>query len=397
MTPRIRVAFWADSVLMPKTTGTATFLKGLFAGLIARHEHNFAITLWTTSAYQSALLRTLLPAGNWRDATLPISRQRILTKSTWLAGFPDVSKWIGHHDLYLSGYHWPLGRRDVPFIGIMLDFVALDCPEEYNRSYRAYVASLLYRASFRIGCARATRIVCISDFTYASLCRHLPEFVHKCVVIPHGINPADWESREPRWVLDDFNSEAQLPTSLPFFLTVGQHVARKNLHGLIRAFSRVRCDRSTDAALLIVGGENVLTSQLKALACQYNVADRVFFVGHVNFSTLRVLMQHAHAFVMPSLYEGFGLPVLEAFAAGTPVICSSTTALGEIAGNAALVVNPRDDADLADAMCQVLADRNLREQLLLKGRRRVYDFTMERAVDAYADLMLSTARQGAYS
>ncbi|MES4785747.1 MAG: glycosyltransferase family 1 protein, partial [Nitrospiraceae bacterium] len=94
---------------------------------------------------------------------------------------------------------------------------------------------------------------------------------------------------------------------------------------------------------------------------------------------LRLLYCHADLFVFPSVYEGFGMPVLEAMACGAPVITSKTTALSEVAGEAAVLVNPEDAEELADAIMRVLEDQTLREALRLKGLERVKQFTWERA------------------
>ena len=131
--------------------------------------------------------------------------------------------------------------------------------------------------------------------------------------------------------------------------------------------------------VVLVGDQTHRFGDLKQSAHQYGLADRVVCTGRLPMADLRVLYSSADLFVFPSIYEGFGMPVLEAMACGAPVITSNRTALPEVAGDAAILVNPEDADELADAILRVLADHTLQAELKARGFKRAKQFTWEQA------------------
>jgi glycosyltransferase involved in cell wall biosynthesis len=159
-----------------------------------------------------------------------------------------------------------------------------------------------------------------------------------------------------------------LPAGRRWILYVGSEQPRKNFVGLIRAFAELHRTRP-DLALLKVGQPEVLEQRERARSAAHalGVADAIYFIGHAS-QNLRELYNLADLFVFPSLYEGFGLPPLEAMACGTPVICSNRTSLPEVVGEAALICEP-DPVAMASAMARVLDDPGLARDLARRGRR----------------------------
>jgi len=158
----------------------------------------------------------------------------------------------------------------------------------------------------------------------------------------------------------------------PFFLYTGNISPRKNLHALLEAFARIK--DQTDADLVVTGGlswSDSWTGWVESLG----LGERVRRLGFIERSDMPVLYASAMAYVFPSLFEGFGLPVLEAQAVGTPVICSNATSLPEVAGESALMVAPEDVEGLARALAQTAADPGLRADLAAKGRENVRRFS----------------------
>jgi glycosyltransferase involved in cell wall biosynthesis len=147
--------------------------------------------------------------------------------------------------------------------------------------------------------------------------------------------------------------------------------------------------------LLIIGDEISKYPNLRRLVHRFQLHQHVRFLGFVPDQTLAVLYQLAAVFVFPSLYEGFGLPPLEAMAAGAPVITSNVSSLPEVVGDAALLIDPTDSAAIADAMARVLGDEALREHLICRGRERVKAFSWKRSVarirEVYAELVGAVA------
>jgi glycosyltransferase involved in cell wall biosynthesis len=187
----------------------------------------------------------------------------------------------------------------------------------------------------------------------------------------------------------------------PFLLYVGRTNPQKNIPRLVEAFAVLRGEIQDhpiyrDLRLLIIGDEISRYPALRHAVIQSRVEDTVRFLGFVPIDTLRSFYQAASAFVFPSLYEGFGLPPLEAMACGTPVVCSSVSSLPEVVGDAAEIVNPENVFDIARGMREVLLDRARRSRMVERGfeqaRRFSWERTAQQVLDAYEEIGSSKKR-----
>ncbi len=165
----------------------------------------------------------------------------------------------------------------------------------------------------------------------------------------------------------------------PYILNVGTLEPRKNLDGLLRAFAAAR-RQGLPHTLVIAGARGWGKSRLAPLVAQLGLADAVLFTGFVADEDLPHLYVGADFFIYPSLYEGFGLPPLEAMACGTPVITTNVSSLPEVTGDAALLVDPRSEAELAAAMLRLAGDSQLRQDLRERGLARAKEFSWQRTV-----------------
>src|SRR5262249_29981612 len=161
----------------------------------------------------------------------------------------------------------------------------------------------------------------------------------------------------------------------PYILTVGRLNARKNLVGLLRAFERVRPALAAPFQLVLAGPRDCRTDALDRAIVASPYAQDVRRVGALSTEDLAALLRGATAFAYPSLFEGFGLPPLEAMASGVPVVCSNTTSLPEVVGDAALTFDPSRIDDIAAALRRVLTDPALRVDLAVRGRARAARFS----------------------
>jgi len=161
---------------------------------------------------------------------------------------------------------------------------------------------------------------------------------------------------------------------------------------LIEAFSLLKKRGFEEVRLLIIGDEISKYPNLRRLVHRHQLHQQVRFLGFVPDETLAVLYRLASAFVFPSLYEGFGLPTLEAMAAGAPVITSNVSSLPEVVGDAALLIDPLDAGAIAAAMERVLSDPALSADLTRRGRERVKAFSWERSVARIREVYGELAR-----
>jgi glycosyltransferase involved in cell wall biosynthesis len=166
----------------------------------------------------------------------------------------------------------------------------------------------------------------------------------------------------------------------PYILYTGNIKPHKNVDRLIEAFSILRRQGFEDLKLLIIGDEISKYPNLRRLVHRFQLHQHVRFLGFVPDATLAALYRLASVFVFPSLYEGFGLPPLEAMAAGAPVVTSNVSSLPEVVGDAALLIDPMDAGAIAAAMARVLSEPQLREDLIRRGHERIKAFSWERSV-----------------
>ncbi len=219
--------------------------------------------------------------------------------------------------------------------------------------------------------ARADRVLADSEATRADLIRLLGTPPEKVEVLYSGVDARFRPEPEPG---ERERLRARYGLDRPYVLSVGTLQPRKNYVRLIRAFVRLP---DTGRVLVIAGGRGWLYESVLEEAARH--PDRVRVLGFVEDEDLPALYRGADLFVFPSFYEGFGLPVLEAMACGVPVVCSGVSSLPEVAGDAALLVDPEDEEGLGRAMQRALEDEELRGEMRVRGQARAALFTWERA------------------
>ena len=242
-----------------------------------------------------------------------------------------------------------------------------------NRLGYAYARSSMWMAT-----RRANRVLTVSEASKRDILRYFRVPEGKIDVIYNAIDDRLGETPTAEEV-ERVRERYQL--NAPYVLYAGNIKPHKNLERLIEAFHTLRQDPDLGhVKLLIIGDEISKYASLRRAVHRYKLHKYVRFFGFVPDKTLAVLYRLARVFVFPSLYEGFGFPPLEAMASGTPVITSNVSSLPEVVGDAALLINPLDPAEIAQAMRRVLMDSELREELRQRGLRRVSEFSWERSV-----------------
>jgi glycosyltransferase involved in cell wall biosynthesis len=230
----------------------------------------------------------------------------------------------------------------------------------------------------------STRLLAISDTTRADLLRFYKIAPEKITVTPLGVDPVFFEIPRRRRVAD------------PFILTVSTLHPHKNLDGLMRAFAEFRKTRP-EFRLIVVGLRGFYTAALEELRTSLGLSAAVHFTGWIPRAELYDLFAGATAFLFPSTFEGFGLPVLEALAAGIPVACSRIEPLSSLAGSAALQFHPGERSAILDAMVRITSDDELRARLSAAGPIRAKEFSWARTAQVTLDVMTASVRQRAPS
>jgi len=254
-----------------------------------------------------------------------------------------------------------------------------------------------YYSQVRRAARSADAIVAVSNSTKQDIMHQLGVPEHKVFVVHNGISPKFRHIEDHRVVRD---SVRKYGIEWPFILFVGTLEPRKNLGTLIRAFAdfekitpaRSSHDGDAPPRLVIVGRRGWLCDELGAQVAALQLSDRVVFPGQVEGDDLVALYNAATFLVQPSIYEGFGLPPLEAMACGTPCIVSNTSSLPEVVGDAAVKVDPLDVQGWAKAMATLWSSVDLREELRQRGLAWSRQFTWETAARKTLEVYHAVAR-----
>lgn len=221
---------------------------------------------------------------------------------------------------------------------------------------------------------RGDRIIAVSQNTKADLMEYFDVDGKKIQVVYNGVEER-FRERLPEDEVD--RRLAALGIARPYLLFVGNPKPHKNLDNVVQAYARARRLSPFDAPLVCVGAKSGADAKIRQRAEYLGVADRVLLLGHVADEVLPAVYQGATLFLYPTLYEGFGLPVVEAMASGVAVVTSSTSALKEIAEGYARLVDPLDVPAMAEAIAELMADDDRRAALAKLGARRAEDFRWE--------------------
>lgn len=352
-------------------SGNETYIRGLIEGFLAV-DPPFDILLYHTARSR---LPSGLPADRfhprrvWPAANLP----RVLGASPWAARRDKL-------DLFHATYTLP-PALPCPGIVTVHDVSFRLFPRAFSPRDRL-VLSLAVARSVRV----ATRVITISESSRRDILRlyRVPE--ERVTAIPLAAS-ARFQPVTSAARLDEVRHRYNLPRD--YILAVGNLQPRKNLPRLLRAYAELKLHDDAVPSLVLAGKALWRESDVYRTATTLGLAGAIVFTGYVPDNDLAALYSGALCFVYPSLYEGFGLPVLEAMACGTPVIASATSSIPEVAGDAALLVNPLEEAELARAMRRLIDDESLRARLRSNGRAHAANFswtvTARRTGEVYAE------------
>ena len=341
-------------------------LAAALATLDAPYDYRLFVSGATPPALPAA------PAANfaWRPTAIS---PRWLARIWQRARLPlPVEVFTGKVDLFhATDFVLPHTLESTRTLLTVHDLSFVRVPEAASPPLKAYLDAVVPRSV-----ARADHILADSFATRDDLIELYKTPSRKITVLYSGVDQRFRRVADGR-ALDAIRAKYGLAGG-PYILSVGTVQPRKNYSRVIRALAEVRAS-GLDLRYAIAGGKGWLEDEMQRTIAATGMDDFVRLLGYVDDEDLPALYSGSRMLLMPSLYEGFGLPVLEAMACGVPVITSNVSSLPEVAGDAAIQVDPCDTAALRDAIIAVETEPNLREQLARKGYRRAERFTWQQS------------------
>ena len=279
-------------------------------------------------------------------------------------------------DVYhgVCNFELPL-RKVCRYVVTIHDLVPLFFPKSVPKKHLLFFRIFMKRVAHT-----ADLIVTDSEHSKHDIIRHLRVPEEKIRVIYLGYDPPQKQDHDPQ------RAQALLRTfgiTKPYLLFVGAIEPKKNLERLVEAFQMLRAKyaRGNELQLVLAGGESWLAAGLHRKVRELQLERQVIFTGFVPDEDLAVLYKKAETFVFPSIYEGFGLPVLEAMSCGTPVVTSNVSSLPEIAGDAGMLVDPYHPKSICEGILRVLEDRSKREEMIRFGDRQAQRFSWRKSAE----------------
>jgi glycosyltransferase involved in cell wall biosynthesis len=361
MTTRIGIDYTAA---VHQTAGIGRYTRELVNSIAALTEKSAKpyFHLFVAAARCSELP---LPGSNfeWRSTRLS---ERWLARLWYRLRLPlPVQHWLGSLDLFHApDFILPPVRPGTPTIVTIHDLSFVREPDSTMPGMSVHLNKWVPHSV-----KRADRVIAVSEATRRDLIEFYQTPPAKISVIYHGVSPEFRPVQEKERLLAvryKYGLDQR-----PFILSVGTIQPRKNYQRLVQAFASI----NQPLSLVIAGSEGWNCDDVYREVEKLGLADRVYFPGFVAEEDLPVLLSAATLFGYPSLYEGFGLPVLEAMACGTPIVAANQSSLPEVVGDAGLTVDPTDVAALATAITRLLDDPSLRERLSAAGLAQAAKFT----------------------
>ncbi|MFA5059100.1 MAG: glycosyltransferase family 1 protein [Candidatus Omnitrophota bacterium] len=359
-----------------------SFLNKKYTG-IGRYAHNLVNTLSQIDPQNEYLLYVQKKLFDTKRKTPVFTQKNFSVKiDRFNRGLQET---LGAIDIYHSPSPDSLPIEKAKIVVTVHDLIYKAFPQSHTQSTIEITDRHIHEAVLK-----ASKIICCSQSTMDDLERYFSVDKSKICMVHQGVDknifyPLDSEQRQKaKKVIEEKG------ISDPFIFFVGTIEPRKNLNNLIRAFFFLKEKKQFNGKLVIAGMSGWMNESIYYFVDHLKLKNDVVFLGYLTDEELRYLYNLAEVFVFPSLYEGFGFPIVEAFSCGAAVITSNVSSCPEIAGGAALTVDPMDPRAIADAMAQTIGDQRLKENLQQKARVRAKDFsflkTAEETLKVYGEV-----------
>jgi len=353
--------------------GIGRYVASLARAMLQLDEHPDVTLLVNPRAQPGRLQLPSLPS-------LPCAASPFSLRQQWLV--PRALHRAGAH-VYHSPYYLMPYRPGLPTVLTCYDII----PLLFSAYFTAW-QRLAFRLTLTLALRAATVVLAISYATRDDLVHHLGVALGRIVVTP--LAAQEHFRPQPSEEVERVRRIYKLPAR--YVLYVGSNKPHKNLVQLVQAWATV-IPYYRDVLLVIAGPWDARYPQAQWAVERLGIQEHVLFLGAVADEDLPGLYSGAYCFVFPSLYEGFGLPVLEAMACGTPVACSNVASLPEVAGDAALLFDPHEVECIQGALVQLLDDAMLREDFAARGHKQAMSFSWKRTAAAVADQYIKLATE----
>ena len=378
----MRIAVDARPLLAKQISGIPEYTGRLIDALVTAHpeaDWRLFYSGWHQRPDNWPALKEK-PNISWCRLKCP---NKLINSAAWLFDRPRLDKYCSADVWLLPHFNFTSLTGQIPTILTIHDLSFLRQPEFFSWRRRFWHASLHLPRLIN----KVDRIVAISENTKRDLIELMAVPEKKITVIYSAANPAFRPIMSDDQRLTNCRQQYNLPKR--FILSIATCEPRKNLVNIIRAYDnlRQRCPSLADCSLVIAGGQGWKQGAARIAWRQAANRQDIYWLGYLPADDLPIVYNLASLIVYPSFYEGFGLPVLEAMACGRPVITAATTALPEVAGTAALLIDPADSQALSRAMEQILTNRQLAEQLAQAGRQQASQFSWSKTAEEYWKLL----------
>lgn len=377
----MRIAINTRLLLPHRLDGIGWFTAETMRRIVTQHpEHEFYLFFDRKPDIDSIFPQNGMPTNVHPVVLHPQARHPLL----WIIFFEwSVTRALRKYkiDLFLSTDGWLSLRTSVPTLDVIHDLNFEHASDFLRPIYQKYMTYFFPRFAHR-----ATRVATVSEYSKKDLVDTYGISPTKVDVVYDGSH-ADYR---PHTFEEQTITRTHYTNGADYFIFIGTVSRRKNLTNILLAFDRMKNASDKDTKLVVVGNRSWWNDELKEAYDTMQHQQDVIFLGHVEADELSQLMSAAIALVYPSLFEGFGIPIIEAFNARTAVITANVTSMPEVAGDAALIVDPYSTEAIAEAMTTLATDDTIRNQLIERGWLRRDLFNWDRTASLLWDSLMQT-------
>lgn len=369
----MRIIVEAHSILKNRS-GVGSYAHSMVRGLQSHLKPTDSIHL-LTHPNEPVDVEDLVRHPQTFDRPIDWMPSRVYHALKFRNAMPPVDLLYGKGIYFFPNFiRWPLAHS--PSVIAVHDISMFDCPQYSSPANLEFMTKHLPGSV-----AKADMIVAVSEFSKKTLCDNFPIDPKKVIVTHLAADASLYYERSDQEIA---GVKAKYGIFGKYMLFVGNLEPRKNLEGLVAAYRKLPAKLKDEVSLVLVGGRGWRDEDIRTAISDARIAgDRIILPGYVATEDLPAFYSGAEVFVWPSLYEGFGLPILEAMSCGTPVITANNSSLPEAAGKAALFVDANDTAQITESMRMMLTDPELRKKHVTAGYKQAKRFSWEKSTVAF--------------